>query len=75
MNEPNFQLTLRARQAAKALGISPRTLWSLTAPRGPIPCVRIGRGKRQSVMYPIAELQAWLARQTAKPEGGGDDAR
>jgi predicted DNA-binding transcriptional regulator AlpA len=63
-------LALRPREAAKALGISPRLLWQLTAPRGPIPCVRIGIGKRQSVLYPTADLQAWLTRQ-AKAEKGG----
>jgi predicted DNA-binding transcriptional regulator AlpA len=63
-------LALRPRDAAKALGISARTLWGLTAPRGPIPCLRIGHGKRQSVLYPVADLQAWLTRQTAAKEGG-----
>jgi len=63
-------LALRPREAAKALGISTRTLWKLTAPRGPIPCVRIGPGKRQSVLYPVGELQAWLARQATAQEGG-----
>lgn len=56
-------LALRPREAAKALSISTRTLWELTAPRGPIPCVRIGQGKRQSVLYPVAELEAWLKRK------------
>ncbi len=53
-------LAIRPREAAKALSISARTLWGLTAPRGPIPCLRIGHGKRQTVLYPVAELQAWL---------------
>ncbi|MCC7085284.1 MAG: helix-turn-helix domain-containing protein [Pirellulales bacterium] len=57
-------LAMRPREAAKALGISSRTLWGLSAPRGPIPCLRVGRGKRQSVLYPIADLQAWLSQQT-----------
>jgi excisionase family DNA binding protein len=55
-------LALRPREAAKALGISARTLWGLTAPRGPIPCVRLGSGKR-TVLYPTADLQAWLSRE------------
>lgn len=63
-------LALRPREASKALGISPRTLWGLTAPRGPILCVRIGSGKRQSVLYPTADLQAWLTRQAEAPKGG-----
>jgi len=65
-------LALRPREAAMALGISARTLWGLTAPRGPIPCLRIGHGKRQTVLYPVAMLEQWLAEQAAK--GGDDDA-
>ena len=74
-------LSLRPREAAKALGISPRTLWALSAPRGPIPCVRIGPGKRQAVLYPVADLHEWLrqqahqqADQAPRAEGGNHDA-
>ena len=63
-------LALRPREAAKALGISARTLWGLTSPRGPIPCLRIGHGKRQTVLYPTAELQAWLSQQAEAEKGG-----
>jgi hypothetical protein len=63
-------LALRPAEAATALSISPRTLWGLTAPRGPIPCLRIGHGKRQTVLYPTAELEAWLSREAATEEGG-----
>lgn len=63
-------LALRSREAAKGLGISARTRWGLTAPRGPIPCVRIGHGKRQTVLYPVAELQAWLTQQADAARGG-----
>ena len=38
-------LLLRPADAARALAISPRTLWSLTH-RGAIPCVRLGRAVR-----------------------------
>jgi len=68
-------LALRPRDAAKALGISPRTLWGLTAPRGPIPCLRVGQGKRQTVLYPVADLQTWLSRQADAAKGGGNDSR
>jgi hypothetical protein len=68
-------LALRPREAAKALGISPRTLWGLTAPRGPIPCLRIGHGKRQAVLYPVADLQTWLSRQADAEKGGDNDPR
>ena len=62
-------LALRPREAAKALGISPRTLWGLTVPRGPIPCLRVGHGKRQTVLYPVADLQAWLSQQAEAMKG------
>ena len=62
-------LALRPREAAKALGISPRLLWQLTKD-GHIPCVRVGSGKRRTVLYPLAELQAWLTRQAATARGG-----
>jgi excisionase family DNA binding protein len=64
-----FALALRPREAAKALGISPRLLWQLTKD-GHIPCVRVGSGKRRTVLYPLADLQAWLTRQAAPTKGG-----
>ena len=65
-------LALRPREAAKALGISPRLLWQLTKD-GHIPCVRVGSGKRQTVLYPLADLQAWLTRQAVMAKGGDHD--
>ena len=67
-----FPLALRPREAAKALGISPRLLWQLTHD-GEIPCVRIGTGTRRTVLYPIATLAAWLEKQVEPAEGGDDD--
>lgn len=61
-------LALRPAEAAKALGISPRLLWGLTAPRGPIPCTRIG-GRGGCVLYRLADLDAWL-REHATRQGG-----
>jgi len=61
-------LALRPREASRALGISPRLLWQLTHD-GHIPCVRVGTGRRKSVLYPTASLRAWLSRQAEK---GGD---
>lgn len=68
-SQPTGPLSLRPRDAAKALGISTRTLWGLSAPRGPIPCLRVGHGKRPSVLYPVSELKAWLSQQSSTPEG------
>ena len=51
-------LALPPKQAAQALGIGERLLWSKTN-CGEIPHVRIGR----RVIYPVALLQEYLARQ------------
>jgi excisionase family DNA binding protein len=71
MTSPTFPspLALRPREAAKALGISPRLLWQLTKD-GHVPCVRIGNGKRRTVLYPLADLQNWLTRQAVATKGG-----
>lgn len=62
-------MAMRPRDAAKALGISPRTLWEWTR-TGIVPCVRIGTGKRQTVLYPLADLQAWLSEKANAAKGG-----
>ena len=64
-------LALRPREAAKLLGISPRTLWTWTHV-GIIPCVRVGTGKRKAVLYPLSDLQAWLSKQSATTACEGD---
>jgi len=61
-------LTLRVREAAEALGICERTLYQLTAPRGPIPCVRIGRGKRKTVLYSVDVLREWVNQQSVEQQ-------
>lgn len=52
------RLLLTARDAAKALAISDRTLWALTK-QGEIECVRIGR----SVRYDPRDLTTFINRQ------------
>ena len=59
MNKDSLRpLALSPRDAAQALGISERTLWSATQPRGPIPSVKLGN----RVLYPVTGLQEWLTR-------------
>ena len=62
-------LALRPREAAAALGVSPRTLWDWTR-RGDMPHFRRGG----LVLYPVAGLTRWLEAQTqtapAAKEGG-----
>ncbi|WP_407936158.1 helix-turn-helix domain-containing protein [Gemmata algarum] len=62
-------LALRPRDAARVLGVSARTLWGWTQ-AGLVPCVRVGSGKRKTVLYPVADLQAWLTRQSEAAKGG-----
>lgn len=57
-------LALRPRDAARQLQISPRLLWQLSHD-GVIPCVRVGSGKRRTVLYPVNELRAWLSQQAS----------
>lgn len=56
---PDRPLALRPKDAAKMLSISPRYLWELTND-GHIPCRRVGNGKRKTVLYAVAALEAWL---------------
>ncbi|HEV3024960.1 MAG TPA: helix-turn-helix domain-containing protein [Pirellulales bacterium] len=49
-------ILLAPPDAARALAVSPRTLWGLTA-SGKIPCVRIGR----AVRYSPDDVRAWVA--------------
>ncbi|MHB1038019.1 MAG: hypothetical protein ACYC35_26700 [Pirellulales bacterium] len=36
--------------------MSPRMLWGLSAPRGPIPTIRVGR----RVLYSVKDLERWI---------------
>lgn len=55
-NPPPTPLAINLGEAARMLSISQRSLWALTEPRGPIPCVRLGR----SVRYSVVALQCYL---------------
>ena len=71
---PNLPIAMRPVVAARALGICPRTLWSLTK-AGLIPHVRMGR----CVSYPTAALFQWIEENTINPivrrPDADDDAR
>jgi len=54
------KLLLTPREAAETLSVCEKSLWSLTAPRGPIKCVRLGR----SVRYSIEALREFVAQQS-----------
>lgn len=66
-------LLLTARDAAKALAISEKTLWTLTTPRGPIPAIRVGE---RSLRYSVTALAKWIDSQpmaTASAQTNGDN--
>ena len=48
---------MTAAQTAKALCVSPRTVWTLTQ-EGALACIRIGR----RVLYAPADIRAFIAR-------------
>ena len=58
-NNINQRLLVTAREAAKLLSISERTLWSLTK-AGSIAVVKIGGSKR----YALNDLERFIANQT-----------
>ena len=62
------KLLLSVSEAARALSISERTLFSLTLPRGPLPCVRL-RGR---VLYSTEFLRRWIAQQEGAQPAGQD---
>ena len=63
-NTPGRLLT--TPEAADLLSISDRTLWTLTSPRGPIPCVKVGA---RSIRYRVCDLERYAA-SCVQTEGG-----
>jgi excisionase family DNA binding protein len=55
MSENIEKLSLRPRQAAKAIGVSERTLWTWTH-NGEVPHIRMGK----AILYPVDALRRWL---------------
>ena len=55
------RLSLRPKEAARALGLGQRKLWELTN-SGDIPHVRCGT----AILYPVDMLRDWLAEQAGK---------
>jgi len=55
MSEMTRLLTIA--ETAKALRLSVRTVHAITAPRGELPCIRLGRRK----LYNPADVEAFVA--------------
>jgi len=60
------KLLLNSRQAAEALGVSERTLWSLSFTQKALPHVRIGR----SIRYTIKDLDTFINNHREESENG-----
>jgi excisionase family DNA binding protein len=63
---PSEELLITAKEAARRLAISSRSLWTLTNQRK-VPVIRIGR----SVRYPVDGLRDWLRRSQGYHSRGG----
>ena len=63
-----LRMLVSAPRTTRALSVCDKTLWSMTAPRGDLPAVRIGR----RVLYDINDIQAWIQRH--KTGGCSDDS-
>ena len=62
---------LTAREAAEFLGLSERTIWEISSPRGDLPTVRI----RRSVRYARTDLADYIERHrvsSACRDGGAE---
>lgn len=60
---PPPRLALRPRAAARALDMSERKLWEITADQtSGIPFFRCGK----LILYPVDDLRRWLSDQAAK---------
>ena len=57
---------LTAQEASKYLRVCERTVYNLSAPRGPLACVRIGR----RVLYSPADLAAFIEASRACAQTG-----
>lgn len=60
------RLALRPKDAARALGIGTRLLWTLTN-QNLIPHTRLGR----TIIYPVQQLEKWLSDRVDARGGGG----
>lgn len=70
-HEPKVpRIALRPREAAVALGMSEKAVWSITVPRGSLPAVRIG-GR---VLYATHQMRKWLDAQLAKQQADAGQA-
>lgn len=54
------QSLMTRREVARVLHVCERTVFAMTKPRGPLPCVRVGK---RSVRYSPEVIQNWIQSQ------------
>lgn len=54
---------MTVREASEYLSIGTRTIWTLMAPRGPLPTVRFGR----AIRFKVKDLDDFVTRSRVKP--------
>ncbi len=62
-------LAMRVREAAKAVGVSERTLWTW-ADQGIVPHVRQGK----IILFPVKALESWLEQRAQCKQAENSDA-
>lgn len=61
-----LRLLWSAPEAARALGVCPKTLWNFSEPRGTIPSLKIGT----RTLYDPRDIKKWIDAQ--KRKGGAE---
>mgnify|MGYP001039322938 FL=1 len=58
------RLLLSVAETARALNLLRKKLWQITAPRGSLPAIHVGR----RVLYSPRDVEAWIQRQKAQEQ-------
>jgi predicted DNA-binding transcriptional regulator AlpA len=61
------KLLLAAAEACEALSVSRKTLYLISQPRGPLPCVHL---TKSCPRWPVAAIQEWIAKQGQEVANG-----
>ena len=61
---PLPRLLISAAEAARALSVCEKTLWSYSRPRGSIPVVRVGK----RALYDLRDLERWVDAQKERQQ-------
>jgi predicted DNA-binding transcriptional regulator AlpA len=60
---PAVTKLLTIREVADQTGLCEKSVWNTTAPRGALPCVKLGA----RVMYRTEDVAAWIESRVVRP--------